>query len=177
MMKNKTLGFTLIELLVAAALVVTSATVVVAIIISTFRDATRINNQEDLRQAGDTALSQVVNTIQNADEFVNVKRVGDTQAEDDCTDPDNTSYNWITVKSNGQNQTIYCSDDLRLNGQSYFKQNNVNVLSCTLTCTQDSSSTSPLVSVSVDLASNNSNLAEQAASILSFSKTVRMRNP
>lgn len=183
--KNQKFGFTIIELLIAISIVITCATIVMAIITATFRSSNSTYSQERLRQAGDGALTKISTMIKYADKF-NGAYVGDspqnytklTQCVTEASG-DDPSVDAIKITSAGVDRTIACDNDLKLDGNSLFDPNSVVVSSCTLSCTQNTSSDQPLITISVDLATpsntQNGGLQENTSSI-SLSQTVRMTN-
>lgn len=184
---QKSKGFTLVELLISTAIVITCATIVVAIITSTFRTSNKTTTSEQLRQAADSVLSQLSDMIQFSDGFVeaqNIEDFGPTPmptpiytCQDNSSD---TSVDAIQIKSNGQIRTIECDDNnnLLLDGASLFDPNKIEVIQCVISCAQASSQDSPVITISLDLSTPTVSGAppETESQISSFSKTIRMQN-
>lgn len=177
--KSKKLGFTLVELLVSIAIVITSATVVVAIISATFRGSSKTSNNEQVRAAGNSAVNQLSSMIQYADSFggaikdSNILLVCSTSGTD-------TSVDSVKISTNGQEKVIACAGDdhLTLDGNSMFNRGKYFMSGCNLTCAQVSGSETPVIGIEFRLGligAGGSGFSESSSS-LDFSKTVKMVN-
>jgi hypothetical protein len=186
-------GFTLMELLVATSVVMTCATIIVAIIVSTFRQTSGINSTERVRVAGTTTLNQIITTIKTADSFDGaytlsgdklVSYINNSGAQA-CEAPDPNSdfaptVDAIKITTDGVQKTIQCSlDTLLVDGQPVLDANLINTKSCSMECTQISSADPPVITISLDLATYNqsgSTLPETNTNISQLSQTVKMTN-
>ncbi|TXG76514.1 type II secretion system protein [Candidatus Dojkabacteria bacterium] len=178
-MKNSR-RFTLIELLVAISIVITSATVVVAIITASFRGSSKTLIDEEVRQSGNTALEQVGKMVQYADSFNGVVDTsGETVTSCIATSDDgDVTYNSLLFTADGVSRTLSCNDDegLTLDNQPLVDEGRLVLENCELTCSQSTTTDSPTIGISFDLSRSLSNLPEQSANIDSFSKKIKMRN-
>ena len=169
---NRTKGFTLIELLVSIAIIIASATIVVAIISATFRSSNKTTSVDQVRQSGNNALNQISKMIQFADDF---QSAFDGAHDVSFCPVTEEEYEKIALVVNGVTREIACGENtLTLDGKSLFDNNNVLLSSCSLTCSQRRYSESPVIGVSFDL-SRLGTLTESNVSE-SFSKKIKMRN-
>jgi len=185
----KNQGFTLIELLISIAIVITCATIVVAIITATFRDTNTVNSEEKIRQGGTSALNQLTDMIKNADSFEGAYKLQDGQlTSESCQTPDSDQsfgVDAIKITTNGQVRTIECStssdgtsESLTLDGQDLIDSNYIKIQECDISCTQTSVADPPVISISLSLSTfTPTGLAENTSDITQLSQTVRMSNP
>ncbi len=177
---NKSRGFTLIELLVSISIIITSATIVVAIITASFRGASKTIVDEEVRQSGNSALSQAGKMIQYADSFNGVvDSSGDTVTS--CvvsSDDGDVTFNSLLFTTDGVSRTLSCNaeDGLTLDNQPLVDEGRLVLENCELTCSQATSVDSPTIGISFDLSRSLSSLPDQSANIDSFSKKIKMRN-
>ncbi len=171
-------GFSLVEILVAIAIIVTSTTVVLAILTSSFRTSNKSTSLELVRQNGTNAINQITRVVSYADSFVRA------DSASTCPLPPGGNYQAIVVNSleSGRiiEKRIYCtSSDLRMNDNFgdvslLSKQVVLENGSCSFTCSQDNS-LSPVIGLKFSLSSSVGNLAERKAR-LDFSTSIKMRN-
>lgn len=177
---NKSKGFTLIELLVAISIIITSATVVVAIITASFRGSSKTIINEEVRQSGNTALEQVGKMVQYADSFDGVIDQSDTEINSCIATggDDDVTYDALLFTSDGVERNLSCNDEdgLLLDNQPLIDEGRLVIENCELTCSQVSTTDSPTIGISFDLSRSLSNLPEKSANIDSFSKKIKMRN-
>lgn len=175
-------GLTLVELLISISIVVTSATIVVAIITASFRGASKTNTSEDLRTYGNTAMTQMAKIIQFADNFESGV-IDDENIEGEVEYVCNTEssiYSEINIENDGVNEKLSCYEDasgnidLRINDQSVLDLKKVKINDCYFTCSQKSDNNSPFIGISFEIQSVN-NLEDQTGSI-EFKKNVKIRN-
>lgn len=175
-MKINNKGFTLVEILISVAIVITSATIVVAIITASFRGSTQTNINEDLRLEGNSALSQVGKMIQFADGFVGVVDGTNTEYSNCVTNDEDASYTEVKLLIDGEVTTISCKDDtVRINDNPLFESSKAVVENCAVRCSQTDTTDSPTIGVEFDLSRNDSSLIEQRSS-MRFEKNIKMRN-
>ncbi len=191
--KNKwSLGFTLMELLVSTAIVITCATIVVAIITATFRQTNTINSEERIRVGGTNVLNELTTMIKTADSFDgayddinhdgNLTPHINSSNEHACEIPgsETITVQAIKITSNGQERTIQCSlDTLLLDGQPILDANDIETDVCSMTCTQNTQADPPVINISLNLsapAPTGAKLPEANSSISQLSQTVRMTN-
>jgi type II secretory pathway pseudopilin PulG len=169
-------GFTMIELLVSIAIIITTATIVVAVITASFRGSTQTAINENLRLEGNAALSQLGKMIQFADGFEGVVD-GEGNEFDNCTASDeDATFNDIRLNVDGVTTTISCKDSgMQINSEHIFDTTTLNVENCAIKCSQLNSTDSPTIGIEFDLSRNNSELVEQRSS-MHFEKNIKMRN-
>ena len=171
--KNKNKGFSLVELLVGIVITISAATLVLSIIISSFRISTKTNTNAILRENGNYALSQISKTIQFSDSFTNVKQ-GNTEIN--CLNTSVSNLSEVNVVYNDVNTSIKCSGDrILINNQSSIDSSNVKVVSgsCSFTCKQ-SGNEGPEIGIDFSLTTGPG--AAESTSRLNFSTSVKMRN-
>ena len=183
---SKLFGFTLIEILVAMAIIITSTTIVVAILVSSFRGNSKANISEEVRQNGNSAITRMSRVLQFADSFQGAS-VNGSNYDPNCTNSGGIAYKYIKVTSNRQVKTLSCQDSsgnpdvliIDSSGQSSFiDKTRVKINptdSCKFTCLQDNTSVAPVIGISFSLSDAGGSVPEKKASI-SFSTSVRMRN-
>ncbi len=173
------LGFTLIELLVAVGITITLATMVVGIIVASFRTSNASSTQERLRLAGTNALTQVTGMLRYS-EFDSETTSGVRSETCQRLDSDNSaSVDSITFKYHDQTRIIACNDtsELTLDGNPLIDSNNVDVWSCDISCTQNSAADPPVVNITLDLhTAGSDSLPESTGVIYSLSQSARIAN-
>lgn len=172
---SKSLGFTLIEMLVATSIIITSTTIVVSILASSFRSVDKTSVSEDLRQSGNSAIGRMSRHIQFADSFQGVSDDGSFYYND-CTGSASIDYSFVKVRSSGQIDTLSCLD-LSITNESeapisLIDTNKLTVTNCKFTCSQGDNSP-PIISISFDLSRRNAPAGEEP---VSFSTSAKMRN-
>jgi type II secretory pathway pseudopilin PulG len=129
-------GFSLIEILVGIAIVITATTIVLSIIVSSFRISGKATSNEIVRQNGNYIMAQMTRIIQFGDSF---QGAGNYDSEKNLVVYDKTcaqaSYHYLKIRQNGVDSIITCTDsDIKINGQSSLNSNiNINT-GCELTC-------------------------------------------
>lgn len=174
-MKNKSLGFSLVEILVAISLIITSTTVVVAILTSAFRASSKTTSADVVRQSGSNAINRVSRMIQYSDGFNGVSNDGSTYILTCPTTP--TRYNFVRITSAGQSRIVSCADSgIAIDSDSLLGSNvRITPGTCVLTCSQDSATISPVIGISFDLQLSYATVSEKTARI-NFATSVKMRN-
>ncbi len=174
--KINSAGFTLIEMLVSIAIIITTTTVVVGILASSFTGITKSTISEDVRQNGNSALSRMTRTIQFAESFQGVSQNG-VDYINNCTLSGGEKYNYVRVKTNTQIVTLSCTDADIMNGaSSLIDKNKVGIRdgSCAITCLQESEIVPPVLGISFALF--NAGVTNQKKTEIYFSTSVKMRN-
>ena len=173
--KSNYFGFTLIEILVSAAIVITATTVVVAILISSFRGVSKAIVSEEVRQNGNNAIGTMSRIIKFAD---SLKGVSETTPDDlttyhvGCTQ--GVGYKGIQVVSGGQTRTLSCTN-LSIDSIPTIDTSKMSVSSnCKFTCSQDSDSVSPVINISFSLSEIGS--SPEKSAYIPFATSVKMRN-
>ena len=183
MIKNhKSAGFTMIEMLVSIAIVITCATIVVAIITATFRTSNNTSTQEKLRQEGTSALSQVTTMIRLADSFNGVVGTDGTPIPScqNLSSDSSISVQSVSITSRSVGHVVACLEDgsLGIDGQPLTDSNSIKS-TCDMTCTQNTSADPPVITINLSLSnfsSNSDSLQENSSSITDLSQSVRMNN-
>ncbi len=176
MKKNNlsTHGFTLLELVISIGVIAVIGIAIVAILVSSLRNANKSNVTTLVRQNGDYALTQMTRNILPA---LNIQ-----YPILPCPASSPPALDHIQFTSISGTPITYSCDSINktINGPngSLFDTNSVNVVAgtCAFYCTQASPSENPVIKVTFGLAdTNTSNLAEQAATI-QFQTSVNLRN-
>lgn len=179
MSKKKSLGFTLIELLVATAITITTTTVVVAILASSFRSVNKTSVSEDLRQSGNSAMSRMSRLIQFADSFQGASDgvIDDVSGYDTVCDQ-TKSYQHIKIKSSGIDKILSCAnltvkdDVVGASATSFIDPAKVLVSNCRFMCVQGNNSP-PIIRISFSLSRASAPVGEKS---IDFSTSAKMRN-
>lgn len=182
---EKKSGFSLIELLVGIAIIITATTVVLSIIVSSFRITNKSSSNQVIRQNGNYAVLQMSRMLQFADSFKGASE-DDSPGSYDPICREGTIYHYIKITYNGIDKTISCTDtDENLGGlqtddgsgyKSLIDRNKISVNGCELTCSQVNAAVGPIIGIRFILGlGDDSTLPEKSASV-DFSTTVKMRN-
>lgn len=174
--KSKTdSGFSLIELLVGVAIMITTTTIVLSIIISSFRISSKTTASSIVRQNGNYTLSQVSRMLQFADSFEGAfVNAGDSTATACAL---GLTVNRIDIKYNKNDISFVCTNsDITIDGKSSINTNNIQVSSCSFICTQPGSE-GPVIKINFDLTTGDLNTPIENRASVNFSTTVKMRNP
>jgi type II secretory pathway pseudopilin PulG len=175
---SNTSGLTLIELLVSLALIVGLMTVVAAILVATLRGASKAVVSEDIRQNGNSALTQVTKQIQFAESLDSVlTSLGDTSAS--CATPappdPPTEYKSISYTSGGVSNILTCDrTTLALNSAELVDRTKAVFVSCKIICSQQIDE-SPVVGISFTLSNPSDDVVAEKRTTLNFSKSIKMR--
>lgn len=182
-------GFSLIELLVGISIIITATTIVLAIIVSSFRISSKNTSNEVVRQNGNNAMSQISRRIQFADSFVAVSNDSAfDSAQTICEEPPAsvdgveaplTQYKYVRVIYNEVSTTFACEEnELRMNNESMTDSPNVSApsSSCYFTCTQDSTAVAPVIGVNYDLQRGDGSGVSEKNAKMNFSTKIKMRN-
>ena len=176
-LKINSLGFSLMELLVGMAIILTATTVVLAIIVSSFRLSSKTTSQDIVRQNGNYALSQMIKIIQFADAgYV-------TTPPNSCESPNPIPIQSLAVSYNNIPYIFSCdSNGLRKseNGGPFISMisNKVSLVpgSCEFSCSRSNSNVAPVINLKFKLQYGvGGGVVEKSAQQL-FSTQVKMRN-
>lgn len=167
-------GFTLIEILVSISIVITTTTIIVAILSSSFRGISKSTISEDVRQNGNNAISRMSRSIQYAEGFRGAS-IDDDTYEPSCLLGAGKNYQYIKVLSGGQEIKLSCNN-LSVDSSPLIDITKVKIVAgtCSFKCTQTSDS-SPIIGISFDLSEASASVPEKSRTI-HFSTTVKMRN-
>lgn len=172
-MKKLQKGFSLIEVLVGIAIIITATTVVLSLIISTFRISNKTTTESVIRQNGNYSINQVTRMIQFADGFLGRRTSGGFNV---LCNTVTESVTELHIKYQDSNIIIACgSTGVTIAGESSIDTKKVDVVSCNLTCTQNAADP-PLIGIEFQLDSAGGNNVAERNSSQTFSTTVQMRN-
>jgi len=172
-MRKNNKGFSLIEIMVGITIVIFASTMVLTIIISSFRISSKTTVSSVIRQNGNYALSQASRMLQFADSFTSVTCGGITYP--DCRTA-KTNCNEVRINYNGVDKRITCSTStgIGINSTSSIDTVKFIVSSCNFTCSQDSGE-APVIGIDFELATRGTNAVEKSSK-MNFSTSVKMRN-
>ncbi|MBI5123614.1 type II secretion system protein [Candidatus Roizmanbacteria bacterium] len=164
-------GFTLVELLVAVGVFVTISNVVIGVLFSTLRASRKSEVLLNLKQNGDTALTQMVANIRYA------KSLDDPIS---CVTPVTQMSITVTSSSDDGQTTYSCPMDptfpIASNSAALIDTSSVLVRSCSFTCTQTADGNPPTITIQFILdAALSAGFVETTGSI-PFQTSVTMRN-
>lgn len=178
-------GFTLIELLVGVFIITVSATAVIVLLSSSFRISNKTTSMGSVRESGNNAINLMQKTIQFANGFSAASNDSAFTTYVTACPATPTVYNYIRIRtSSGVIQEFSCTPtspihlyyDKGSGDTDLIDIDKMNITSCQLTCSQNSSDVAPVIGISFALAlKTTSSLSEQNAS-LSFSTSAKMRN-
>ncbi len=171
-------GFTLIEMLAVMVVFASIGTIIISTIFISLRGSKKSDSVTSVRQNGNFALSQMVKTIRYAKTLDNPYP---------CVLPPPPtpvpSYQSITVTGYDNSQTTFtCTTGLAgtisQNNQSLLdtSSSGVSVSSCSITCSQNSESTPPTVSISFTLSPRTGAGSADASTAIPFETSVTLRN-
>lgn len=181
-MKEK--GFSLIELLVGIAIIITATTVVLSIIVSSFRISGKSTSNSVVRQNGNYAMAQMSRIIQFADSFDGAYDASGSFYPT-CDDDVTKSYSTINVHYGGNPKSLVCRQGASggieigdgVNPPQEIIDTKMSVTSCHFTCTQDNGAVAPVIGINFGLNLGDSNTVVEKTSHVDFSTSVKMRNP
>lgn len=168
---NSQLGFTLVEMLAVMVVFLAVGSIVVGILVATLRTSNKTDVLTLVKQNGNYALSQIAKTIRDARGLTSPYP---------CYPTPQVSQS-ITVVDPGDNQIIYsCQNNtIASNSASLLDTSTVKTLTCSFTCTQQSTGGLPFITVAFSLVQQNtSSFIEQQASIsgVPFQTSIVIRN-
>lgn len=163
-------GFTLVEMLAVMIIFIAIGTIIVAILTTTFRTSQKTDVLTTVRQNGNYAISQMAKTIRDARALV-----------DPFPCSPAVTQNSLTITTPDDQQVVYsCSNNtISSNSASLIDSSAVSVSSCSFTCSQESDSDLPLITISLGLQQKSaSTFAEQkaSASAIPFQTSIVLRN-
>lgn len=175
-------GYTLIEMLAAIIVFSIMGGIIAAIFISSLRGSNKADIENEVRQNGNYALSQMSKIITYARAFDNIRESESSEAIPRCYGLEPTQqYHYLQVLDFDNNLITFVCDSaadpqIASNGASLIDETLVNVESCNLYCSQSSYFSPPIIKIELNLTQeSSSNLFEHKASI-PFETTVIMRN-
>jgi type II secretory pathway pseudopilin PulG len=173
-------GFSLIELMVGLAIMITATTIVLAIIVSSFRLSSKSTIQDQVRQNGNYALSQMTKVLLYAD---SINNIADSSGPFSLPCGSSKSFSSIDVTYN-KTDTYYfscgTSDGLK-SGATYSAANsminpNIYVTSCEFKCTQADTAVPPQLEIRFKLQYGAGGAVVEKSAEQTFSTRIKMRN-
>lgn len=163
-------GFTLIEMLTVMAIFVVVGSIVVSILITSFQTSHKTDIVTIVQHNGNYAISQMAKTIRNARGLV---------TPFPCS-PSVTASTVTVLTPDNQQVTYACeAATIASNGASLLDTSQVALHDCSFVCSQDTTSSLPVIQISFSLQqASSSTFAEQSASqsAVVFQTTIGMRN-
>lgn len=196
------LGYTLIEMLAVIFVVVTVGAIITGIIVVSLRDSNRSVNVNEVRQAGNFVLAQMVKNINYSKSFEGLAK--DKVFESDgvtlrsyrsCLTTD--SYKYLKVKSFDDSETTYvCGSaiDQKLYSSNVlgWKEADINssltalidpdsktgftVSACSFACSQTNLSVSPTITIDFTVTKATSSLFVENKVTIPFETTIGIKN-
>lgn len=178
-------GFTLIELLVGMAIMITSTTIILAIIMSAVRVSGKVTVSDNARQNGTYAMNRMIKIVQFADSYVggsnNANSLTNGNWAQTCN---NTSYQLINVVYSTEQKVLQCRGGsiylINLTpsrtDEELISSNNVAVSNCEFVCTRIPATASPVISIRYNLSIGGSEGAVEKKTSIPFFTSVKMRN-
>jgi len=182
-------GYTFVELLAVIVVMVTVGTVIASILVSTLRTGNKNSALSDIRQNGNSAISQMSKMIEYAQRFNGVSASSGAPFTSCFISPPGsltptpqpTKYYYVKITSFDGNQTTFgCFNTVLASmsstlGEIPLVPANTDA-NCYFLCTQDSPSTPPTIQINLTLSTKDrGRLSENNASI-NFVTTVTVRN-
>ncbi len=167
-------GFTLVEMLAVMVVFIIVGSIMLSILVTTFRTSQKTDTLTQVRENGNYVLTQMAKTIRSATGLV---------APFPCVTPVITST--LTVLTPDHNQIIYdCTippsptpATIASNSASVLDTSAVTLTACSFTCTQNSKSELPIIQINFSLKQQSSStFVEKTVSTVSFQTSVVMRN-
>jgi type II secretory pathway pseudopilin PulG len=172
MMKNNK-GFSLIEIMVGITIVIAASTIVLSIIISSFRISSKTTSTSVIRQNGNYALSQATRKLQFADSFISATCGGIPVTSCPAS---GVACTRVDFMYNSLPSSVAClGNDFRIGGSTSMDTSKITGTSCSLICSQ-SSGEAPVIGINFGLAIGNAATAVERKSAIDFSTSVKMRN-
>lgn len=175
---SKEKGFSLIEILVGISIVITATTVVLSMLVSSFRISNKTTTSSALRQNGNYALNQISRRIQFAEAFNGGRNSTSQDFDPSACTSTRRDFNQISIRYNGVDQIISCSGTtIQIDGRSSIDTSKARIVSgtCNLSCEKETTD-SPLIGIEFDLESATGSDLVEESSVVEFSTTVKMRN-
>lgn len=188
-------GFTIIELLAVMVILMSIGTIIGAILFTSLRGASKTSTINSVRQNGYFALTQMTKMIRQASRFGGVSTDG-TNYVANCTaqsvlpptpTPTPRQYNYIKITSHDLGQTTFSclagdtisSQSGSLSPVSLLDKTAVSLVSCSITCTQNTTGEPPTIEIQFTLsqyAPTGTTFIPERSSTVPFKTSVTLRN-
>lgn len=180
--KKNILGFTLIEILVGISIIITASTIVIAILVSSFRTSSKTTASDIVRQNGNNAITQLSKMIQFSDGFRGVS-VDSTEYIESCVASGSQPYYYLKILIGNEEKIISCNNSkgILINGEYLFDQKRVSLVSgsCKFSCSQKNLKETPVIGIDFSLMSSlsdSSSTLPEKNTVINFKTSVKMRN-
>lgn len=202
---NFQLGYTLIELLAVITIVVVVGVIITGILISSLRGGNKSNVLDNVRQNGNSTITQMSKMIIYAQSFNGmsdgtVDSNGNRVYITNCTQiispspspsspptPTPKEYHYIKITSFDGGTTVFGCNGLNdippntiaSNGASMIDttlETGVKVSSCSFTCSQDGYGFPPTIGINFTLSQNTTSSFAEKKAIIPFQTSVTIRN-
>ena len=167
-------GFTLIELLISIGLFATITTVIISVLFTSFRASKKAEVIVAVKETGTSVLSRIVSGVRYA------RRLDDPVS---CVPFVEQSSITLTSYDGGQT-TYYCPDEIAgiwtisSNSAELVNTSVASVVenSCSFTCSQETPSDAPTITIKFDLSAARATDFVETSSTIPFQTSVIMRN-
>lgn len=171
-MKKITKGFTLVEFLIVTAILGIIGSVVLSVLFTTFRVSKKADSLVELRQTGDSVISQVVKNIRYAKSL---------DFPTSCVGGVISPYITVTSIVDNSQTTFSCEASavggkIASNGASLIDDRRITAANCFFSCTQDSISDPPIINFSFRLQLLNDTSFSETQAFVPFQASVILRN-
>jgi prepilin-type N-terminal cleavage/methylation domain-containing protein len=171
-MKKMRKGFTLVEFLIVTALLGIIGSVVLSVLFTTFRVSKKADSLVELRQTGDSVVSQVVKNIRYAKSL---------DYPTSCVGGVVSPYVTVSSIVDSSQTTFSCEASslggkIASNGASLIDDARISATNCFFTCTQNSPSDPPTINFSFRLQLLNDTVFSESQAFVPFQTSVILRN-
>jgi type II secretory pathway pseudopilin PulG len=184
-------GFTLVELLSSMIVLIAVGSIIAGIVISSIVGTNKTNTIENIRQNGNYTLNQISRNIEYAQVFNGASETG-AAYDANCYYAAPTpaplvkyikitalSGNSIVYNCDGSTLTTYTLDGITVPDPTpLFDTASLSLTSCSMSCTQDKATGTPLIRIGFNLGPINSNggFVENSSPPIIFETAVVVRN-
>lgn len=173
--QSKNRGFTLIELTIVLAILGVILPAVFAIFLAHIRAQTKVLILQEVKRNGDQAINTMVTLIK-----ADGRSLQSSDGTPICSTPGTTYAGDIYFMDSNDNRFMFHELTGRIASESaqtdYLTTNKVAITNFALTCQRDSQFTSPLVSISFDVAQALTTTRAEESATLPYQTKVRLRN-
>jgi len=187
-------GYTLVELLTVVVVVVVVGMIIATILVSSLRGSNKTIVINDVRDNGNTAITQISRKIEFAKSFEGVSTgvadiVGNLIYTTSCSPASTEQYKFIKIRTFEELEIVFsCPLDTAIGGtiatnDATFSQppsplvdSTMTVSNCYFTCSQDYVSQPPTIGINFTLTKGINSLFSEQKFPLNFNTTVVMRN-
>lgn len=166
-------GFTLIELVIVIGVFGLIGVIILTTLVNILRSTNKTNIINTVRQNGNYALEQMTKTIRTA-----VSLQTPTLPCNPSSSPTVSSTLSVTASDSTVSSFVCANNTIKLNGNSLLDTNTTYVTNCAtaFTCSQDSISAAPVITIDFFVQDNSSGFYEQKVPPIEFQTTIIMQN-